>query len=68
MAREFFNFIKTMETYQQIIGEDSMLILSTDSDLFRFMKEAAPEGFPASRVKKAEKAESAEKAEDDKKE
>ncbi|MEM7504798.1 MAG: hypothetical protein AAF417_22390, partial [Pseudomonadota bacterium] len=37
-AADFYNFLKTMEVYQEIIGEDTTLMLSTDSDLFEFFK------------------------------
>ena len=37
-AVEFYAFIKTMETYQEMLDEDSMLILTTDSDIFSFLK------------------------------
>ncbi|PAY18081.1 HflC protein [Rhodopirellula sp. SM50] len=35
---QFYAFIKTMETYQEMLDEDSTLILSTDSDIFKFLK------------------------------
>ncbi len=35
---EFYEFIKTMETYQDMLGQDSTLILTTESDIFRFLK------------------------------
>lgn len=34
----FYEFIKTMETYQEMLDQDSMLILTTDSDIFKFLK------------------------------
>jgi membrane protease subunit HflC len=34
----FYEFVKTMETYQEMLDQDSMLILTTDSDIFRFLK------------------------------
>ena len=34
----FYEFIKTMETYPEMLDQDSMLILTTDSDIFRFLK------------------------------
>lgn len=37
-ASELYEFIKTMEMYRQTIGEKSTLILSTDSDIFKFLK------------------------------
>lgn len=39
-AAELYEFLKTMETYKEVIGSDSTLVLSTDSDLFRFLKSA----------------------------
>lgn len=38
-AVEFYAFIKTMETYQEMLGQDSTMILSTDSDIFKFLKQ-----------------------------
>ncbi len=40
-ARELYEFVKTMDTYSKIIGQDSTLVFSTDSDLFRFLKAAS---------------------------
>ncbi len=34
----FYAFIKTMETYQEMLDPNTTLILSTDSDIFKFMK------------------------------
>jgi membrane protease subunit HflC len=34
----FYEFSKTMETYQQMLDQNSMLILTTDSDIFKFLK------------------------------
>ena len=34
----FYEFIKTMETYQEMLDQDSMLILTTGSDIFKFLK------------------------------
>ena len=33
-----YEFTRTMEAYKTIIGENTTLVLSTDSDLFRFLK------------------------------
>ena len=41
-AAEFYDFLKTMETYQKMLGKDTTLILSTDSDLFRNLKSITP--------------------------
>jgi len=40
-ARELYEFLKTMETYKSVIGDDSTLVLSTDSELFRFLKSSS---------------------------
>ncbi len=37
-AAEFYGFIRTMEIYSDILAGDDTLILSTDSDVFRFLK------------------------------
>jgi membrane protease subunit HflC len=34
----FYEFIKTMETYKEMLGQDSTLIMTTDSDIFQFLK------------------------------
>ncbi len=39
-AREYYTFMKTMETYRAVVGGSTNLILSTDSDLFRLFKQA----------------------------
>jgi membrane protease subunit HflC len=41
---EFFEFTRTMQSYQDIIGDNTTLVLSTDSDLFKFLKGISPEG------------------------
>lgn len=37
-SRELFEFIKTMEAYKKILTNDTNLILSTDSELLRYLK------------------------------
>jgi len=37
--REFFEFTRSMEVYRDILGEQSTLILSTDTELFRYLKD-----------------------------
>ncbi len=37
-AIDFYRFLKTMETFQLTMGPDAMMILSTDSDLFHYLK------------------------------
>jgi membrane protease subunit HflC len=34
----FYEFIKTMETYEEMLDSDTTMILSTDSDIFKFLK------------------------------
>ena len=47
-AAEFYQFVKTLETYRKVFAKDSMLVLSTESDLFSLLKHAAskPTGPP----------------------
>jgi membrane protease subunit HflC len=40
--KEFFEFTKSMEVYKDILNQKSTLILSTDSDLFRYLND--PQG------------------------
>jgi len=35
---EFFKFTKSMEIYKDILDNKSTLILSTDSELFKYLK------------------------------
>ncbi len=41
-AAEFHGFLRTMDTYRKALSNDTTLILSTDSDLFRYLKHATP--------------------------
>ena len=43
VAVEFFEFTRTMQAYPEIIGQNSTLVLSTDSDLFKFLKGMEPD-------------------------
>lgn len=36
-AREFYEFLETMKTYEAVLDPDTTLILSSDSELFRFL-------------------------------
>lgn len=38
-TRDFYRFLKTMESYDQAITEKDLLILSTENDFFRFLKD-----------------------------
>jgi membrane protease subunit HflC len=35
---QFYEFTRTMEAYKSIISADSTVVLSTDSDVFKFLK------------------------------
>ncbi len=35
---EFYSFMKTLELYGEALGKDSELVLSTDSDFFKYLK------------------------------
>jgi modulator of FtsH protease HflC len=40
----FYEFTRTMQAYKTIIAENTTLVLSTDSDLFKFLKGMSPGG------------------------
>ena len=42
--KEFFEFVKSMDVYKDILNQKSTLILSTDSELFHYLKD--PRGRP----------------------
>ena len=35
---EFYSFVKTLEVYNEALSENSSIILSTDSEIFKYMK------------------------------
>jgi membrane protease subunit HflC len=39
---EFYAFLRTLEVYGEKSNENSMAILTTDSDFYRYLKEAIP--------------------------
>ena len=41
-SEEFYRFIKTMETYKLTLSQKDLLILSTKSEFFNFLKEIKP--------------------------
>lgn len=43
-AVEFYEFTRTMQSYKSLISENTTLVLSTDSDLFKFLKGMSPDG------------------------
>src|ERR1700719_3345076 len=50
-AAEFYNFLKSMDTYRKVLTKDSTLVFSTDSDLFGLLKRASakPQTLPPAR-------------------
>jgi membrane protease subunit HflC len=50
-AAAFYEFTRTMQAYKSMIAENTTLVLSTDSDLFKFLKGIAPgSAVPAART------------------
>jgi membrane protease subunit HflC len=43
-AVAFYEFTRTMQSYKSIIAENTTLVLSTGSDLFKFLKGMSPDG------------------------
>ena len=39
-AQELYAFLKTMETYKAVLDEESTLLFSTSSELFRYLDNA----------------------------
>ena len=42
-AVAFYEFTRTMQSYKSIIAENTTLVLSTGSDLFKFLKGMSPD-------------------------
>ncbi len=40
-ARSLYGFIKTMDTYKKVVSENDTLVLSTGSELFRFLSDSS---------------------------
>ena len=40
-TRSFYEFLKTMESYKTTVDKESVLVLSTDGDYYRFLKRAS---------------------------
>lgn len=38
--QEFYSFLRTLEAYKKTIGENGKLVISTDAEFFRYLKEA----------------------------
>jgi membrane protease subunit HflC len=43
-AVAFYEFTRTMQSYKSLIAENTTLVLTTDSDLFKFLKGMSPDG------------------------
>ena len=41
---EFYEFTRTLQSYKSIIGANTTLVLSTRSDLFKFLEGVTPDG------------------------
>ena len=41
-SRRFYEFLKTMETFETTVDPDTWMILSTDGDFYRFLKQSGP--------------------------
>ena len=41
-SRDFYEFTRTMQAYKDIIATDSTLVISTDSDMFKYLKGMSP--------------------------
>lgn len=46
-SREFYEFLRAMETYKTSFSKDTTVVLTTDSGLLRFLKGAMPPPMPA---------------------
>lgn len=46
---EFYEFTRTMQAYRSIVSDDSTLILSTDSDIFKYLKGMYPDNADSGR-------------------
>ncbi len=42
LSRSFYEFLRTMEAFEETIDTDTWLVLSTDSDYFGFLKASGP--------------------------
>jgi len=38
--KEFYSFLRTLEAYRKTIGENGKLVISTDAEFFKYLKEA----------------------------
>lgn len=42
-ASQLYDFVRTLQVYEDVLDKDTTLILSTDSELFKLLKSASPE-------------------------
>jgi membrane protease subunit HflC len=54
-AVAFYEFTRTMQSYKSIISENTTLVLSTGSDLFKFLRGMTPDGDGITTPRSAEK-------------
>jgi membrane protease subunit HflC len=52
-AVAFYEFTRTMQSYKSIIGDKTTLVLSTSSDLFKFLRGMSPDGRVVRRQRRA---------------
>jgi membrane protease subunit HflC len=43
---EFYSFQKSLEAYEQLIGANTSLILSSDSEIYRYLKNVSGKNMP----------------------
>ena len=54
-AVAFYEFTRTMQAYKSLIAENTTLVLSTDSDLFKFLKGINPKGDAAPTIRSSDR-------------
>ena len=54
-AVTFYEFTRTMQAYKSLISENTTLVLSTDSDLFKFLKGITPRGDAVPTIRSSDK-------------
>jgi modulator of FtsH protease HflC len=47
---EFYAFLRTLEVYREKSNKNSVAILTTDSDFYRYLKQAAPDATQGART------------------
>ena len=45
-SREFYSFLKTMETYQSTVDTETWLLMSTDGEFYRYLTESKARNAP----------------------